>query len=268
VPREKALDTIEELPPGLHPFYERILYQLNQGEPAVVKACIQLLKAMLLAYRPLKLEEITSVTGLSDDTLEIDTLIDRCASFVRKRGVDTEFVHQSARDYLGVIDAQSILDPYSCYGHGNITLNCLSYLAKQLEMNLVGLLRPNSTRESIRGLEDLKRNTKLASLDYAATFWPQHLRDGKESIQIQKALSKEGEVALFLQNTLLEWLECLSLLDNIPHVIEGLKVLRDNVKVSSISLTYSRSLTYVTRKTLFYGCLQMMPHVLCCDVKR
>jgi hypothetical protein len=88
VDRDKALATIEELPPSLHPFYNRILHQLNQGEPIAAEGCIRLLKVMLLVYRPLKLEEINSMTGLFSDNIATEALIGRCASFVRNRGAN------------------------------------------------------------------------------------------------------------------------------------------------------------------------------------
>jgi hypothetical protein len=234
VPRDKVLTTIEELPPGLHPFYSRILRQLNQGESAVVEGCIRLLKVMLLVYRPLKREEIGSVTGLSGDDVAIEALVDRCASFVRKREANIEFVHQSARDYLGGKHGQSMVDSHEHYGHGEIALSCLSYLSQRLEVNLVDLPRPDSSRESMKELNDKKRNALLASVDYAATFWVQHLKDAKRTTLIQNALAEQGKVGIFLQTKLLEWLECLSLLDKLSHAIEALKTLRDAADVGNI----------------------------------
>jgi hypothetical protein len=71
VRRDKALTTIQDLPPGLYPFYHRIFGQLNKGEPAVVKGCMWLLKGMMPAYRPLNLAEVGGVTGLSDEEVAV-----------------------------------------------------------------------------------------------------------------------------------------------------------------------------------------------------
>lgn len=230
VHREEALTTIQDLPPGLHPLYHRILSQLSSGESAVVKGCMRLLMVMMLAYRPLNMAEVGSVTGLSDEWVASRALVDRCASFVRMRDTDIEFVHQSARDYLAGTSGQSILDSYENHGHSEIALSCLSYLSQRLKVNLINLPRPDSTRES------MKRNELVASVDYAATFWVQHLEGAKQRTLIQNALAEQGEVGTFLRTKLLEWLECLSLLDKLPRALEALKILTDATDVSRIYL--------------------------------
>jgi NACHT domain len=225
---DKVLAMIQELPPGLHPFYDRILHELSQGSSA--EGCLRLLKVMLLAYRPLKLAEVASITGLPQGHL--GTIIDRCASFIKRRETDVDFIHQSARAYLGGKDGRLILDSGGLYEHGDIALGCLSYLFDQLKLNLVDLKRPNSTRKSMKALNDKKMNAKLAGIDYAATFWVQHLNVAKHTMLIQNALTEKGKVEMFLRKKLLEWLECLSLLDELPRAIEVFKVLGDVVEVS------------------------------------
>jgi len=232
--RAKVLTTIQDLPPGLDPFYHRIFNQLSEGESAVVEGCMRLLKVMLVVYRPLTVEEVGSVTGLSDDEVAIEALVDRNASFIRKREANIEFVHQSARDYLGGKDGRSILDSHEHYGHGEIALSCLSYLSQRLKVNLVDLPRPDSNRESMKELKDKGKNVLLASVDYAATFWVEHLEDAKRTTLIENALGEQGEVGAFLCAKLLEWLECLSLLDQLPRAIEALKILRDAADVSNV----------------------------------
>lgn len=183
---------------------------------------------MVLAYRPLNMAEVGSVTGLSDEWAPIKALVDRCASFLKMQGTDIEFVHQSARDYLSEKNGQSTLDSYECCGHSEIILSCLSYLPQRLKVILVDLPRPDSTREL------MKRNALVASVDYTATLWVQHLNGGQQTSQIQNALTEQGVVGTFLRTKLLEWLECLSLLDKLPHIIEALRTLADIVDVSSI----------------------------------
>jgi hypothetical protein len=230
VPSDKVLATIQELPPGLHPFYDRILHELSQGGSA--EGCLRLLKVMLLVYQPLKLEEVAAVTGMPGN--QIGALVDRCASFIKKRDTDVDFIHQSARDYLGGKNGRLILDSYGSYEHGEVALSCLFYLFGQLKLNLVDLTRPDSTRQSMKALNDEKRNAKLASMDYATTFWVQHLNVAKHTMLIQNALAEKGKVEMFLRKKLLEWLECLSLLDKLPRAIEAFKILGDVAEVSRI----------------------------------
>ena len=226
VHRDEALTTIQDLPLGLYPLYHRVLIQLSSGESAAVKGCMRLLRVMMLAYRPLNMAEVGCVSGLSDELAIIEALVDRCASFLKMRGTDIEFVHQSARDYLTGENGQSILNSDEYYGHAGVALGCLSYLSQRLKVNLVDLPRPNSTREV------MKWNGLAASVAYAATFWVQHLDDAKNTTTVQKALTAHGEVGIFLHTKLLEWLECLSLLDKLPRAVEAFKTLADNSDVS------------------------------------
>ena len=241
VRRDEALKAIQELPPGLDAFYHRIFDQLSHGESTVVKSCMRLLKVMMLAYRPLNMLEVGSVAGFSDLKVDIGALVDRCASFIKTRGTNIEFVHQSARDYLVGNNGVSPLDAYAKYGHGDVALSCVTYLAGQLKANLIDLPRPNSTRESLKELEDNERNTMLAHVDYAATFWVQHLSVAKHAMLIQDALAEQGEVGTFLRTKLLEWLECLSLLDELHRAIEALKVLTDIAEVGKTNVDTSNN---------------------------
>ncbi len=209
--RDQALKTIQELPPGLPAFYRRIFDKLRCGESVVVERCLQLLKAMMLAYRPLDVTEVYSVTGFSDWGMAIEGLVDRCASFIKMRGSSIEFIHLSARDYLAGKDSQLLLGFYDDYGHNNVTLSCVTCLSEGLKVNLVELLRPDSTKEFVQELKDEGRNAMLASMDYAVTFWVQHLKLSEGTPRIQNALTEQGEVSQFLHTKKLEWLECLSL---------------------------------------------------------
>ncbi|KAF7893678.1 uncharacterized protein EAF02_001216 [Botrytis sinoallii] len=219
VHRENTLTTIQDLPPGLHLYYNRVLHELSKGQPAVVKGCMRLLRVMMLVYRPLNVVEVDSVLGLSKyDTARA---LDRCASFLKVRGTDIKFVHQSARDYLAGENGRSILDTSELYGHNDIAVSCLSYLSQTLKTNLVDLPRPDSTRKSIEG------NQLMTSLDYAATFWAQHLEGAREEIPLQDSSIEQAVVGTFLRSMFLEWLECLSLLDKLSRATEALKILKD-----------------------------------------
>ncbi|TGO70873.1 hypothetical protein BELL_0652g00010 [Botrytis elliptica] len=240
VHRENTLTTIQDLPPGLHPYYNRVLHELSNGQPAVVKGCMRLLRVMMLAYRPLNVAEVDSVLGLSkSDTAR--ALVDRCASFLKMRGTDIEFVHQSARDYLAGENGKSILDTSESYGHNDIAVSCLSYLSQKLKINLVDLPRPDSTRESIEG------NQLMPSLDYAATFWVQHLESAKGEIPMQNSSIEQGVVGTFLRSKFLEWLECLSLLDKLSCATEALNILKDIA-----DLEENRSLSMLVQDAIYF----------------
>ncbi|KAL4864042.1 hypothetical protein BDV12DRAFT_205946 [Aspergillus spectabilis] len=225
--RDNALSIVQSLPPGLHAFYDRVLNQLNQGELAEVQKCMRLLKAMMTVYRPLKVAEVASVIGLTDDEDIIRALVDCCASFIRLREDHIEFVHQSARDYLAGENGLSILDSRGRFGHEEIVLACLSYLSECLKPNLVDLPRPDSTRDSLEGLENKPKNGILSRVDYAAMFWVSHLKNTSND-------SDKSQASVFLNTKLLEWLECLSLLDRLPKAIDALRALEEILKLAKV----------------------------------
>ena len=55
--------------------------------------CLRLLKVIMLAYRPLDVREVCSVTGFSDREVAVNGLVDRYASFIKMRGTRIEFIH-------------------------------------------------------------------------------------------------------------------------------------------------------------------------------
>lgn len=234
VRRDQALKEIRKLPPGLPAFYRRIFDQLRCGESEIVERCLRLLKVMMLAYRPLDVTEVRSVTGFSDREIASERLVDRCASFIKMRGTRIEFVHQSARDYLAGKGEHLLPDFYDKYGHSDVTLSCVTCLQDGLKVNLVDLPRPDSTRELVKELKDEGKSAVLADIGYAATFWVRHLKLAERTLPIQNALTEQGEISQFLRTKLLEWLECLSLLDQLSGAIEAFQVVSSAADVSGV----------------------------------
>ncbi|KAJ6088411.1 G-protein beta WD- 40 repeats containing protein [Penicillium sp. IBT 16267x] len=83
VSSDEALNTIQSLPLGLHPFYDRILNQLSDGDLPEVQRCLRMLKVLILAFRPFKVEEVPSLISLTDEEDTIKATLNRCASFIR-----------------------------------------------------------------------------------------------------------------------------------------------------------------------------------------
>lgn len=77
-------------------------------------------------------------------------------------------------------------------------------------------------------------NALAASVDYAATFWVQHLNHAKQTTFLRDSLAEHGEAAVSLCSRLLEWLECLSLLNKLPFPFEALEKLVNTAEVSKI----------------------------------
>jgi hypothetical protein len=224
IPAEDALATVTDTPKGLLPLYQRAFQQLHGSREA--EACKHVLKVLMLAYRPLHVSELGGLTNNTDGEEAVWRLVDQCSSFVRSRKNSVEFVHQSARDYLGGKDGQSPLDSSTPYGHCELAMSCLSHLNLRLKVNLLDLPRPDSTWTFSGMSADSKAQQLLKSLDYAATFWTQHLQSAPKCQELKDVFTGAGAVPDFLQNNFLEWLECLALLGRLRVSVEGLKVLR------------------------------------------
>lgn len=200
---------------------------------------MRLLKVMMLTFRPLSLDEIGHVAGLRDDKRYIQTLVDRCASFVQKRGPYVELQHQTARVFLDMGSGSSPLESRDPFDSGEIAMNCLTHLSKQLKANMLNCPHPSAAREAmLENLQDGEENV-LTSLGYAAAFWAQHLDLTKDTRIVQDALADNGDVRHFVDVNILEWLECLSLLNQLPRAVDALKTLAslstETAKVSTTS---------------------------------
>jgi hypothetical protein len=68
-------------------------------------------------------------------------------------------------------------------------LSCLTHLSSRLKVNFVDLPRPDSTRAMMKRLNNAVRNALVASMDFAATFWVQHLNAAKRTMSTQDALT-------------------------------------------------------------------------------
>lgn len=255
--RDEVLSTIESMPQGLPAFYDKVFDQLTKGEPNIVRKSVRLLEVMMLVYRPLDLEEVGSVTNLTDEDDLIKGLVHRCASFINLQGNSIHFVHQSTRDYL----SGRLAREHEKFGHNDIVQSCLSYLSKRLKVNIMELPRPDSTRESLKQIKDEKKHTALAGLGYAAIFWATHLlaehhwvADLKISgsyVAREHVSTVEGAVMAFLHTKTLEWLECISLLGKIPMAKTALLQLKMIAQVSIAKLMVEHITDYITKEPFF-----------------
>lgn len=69
-----------------------------------------------------------------------------------------------------------------------------------------------------------KPKTHFCGLAWCA-FWVRHLDVAKHTTVVHQALAEDGMVKVFLYTRFLEWLECLSLLDQLPQAVAALELL-------------------------------------------
>lgn len=83
-------------------------------------------------------------------------------------------------------------------------------------------------------------STILDTLDYAVTLWAEHLKAASPGDLVQEALREHGPVSTFINEKLLEWLECISLLGRISRAMGVLKTLEALAEVLFISFAQTR----------------------------
>ena len=220
---DETLSAVQDVLPGLSSVYARAFEELGRGDAHVSQRCMRLLRVMMLAYRPLKVAEVESLAGSGyQDVLAYDT-IERCAFFVKISDDSIEFVHQSARDYLDGQGEKSPLEQRDEYQHASMALCALNFLNRRLKINLLDLPRPDSTYVPGGATKDTERSKLLDTLEYAATFWAEHLCYAERGAPDGFTIVGEAAVDAFLSEKLLEWLECLSLLQRLTAALEALK---------------------------------------------
>src|ERR1700723_1862639 len=101
--RRNLSKVLNRLPKGLTPLYDRMIKQIQQLEYDYPQLCLLTLATAALAYRPLHMLEIRSLTGLQEEAPNLEDLeriINMCGSFLTIRDNHVYFIHQSAKDYL------------------------------------------------------------------------------------------------------------------------------------------------------------------------
>ena len=93
-----AVKRIKEIPPGLSDLYDHMMARIENVKIIDPQDCKEVLKAILLAYRPPSLSELATLTDLPLDIAE--TAVETCGSFLTTKGNTVNLIHQSAKDHL------------------------------------------------------------------------------------------------------------------------------------------------------------------------
>lgn len=188
--------SLESIPDGLSEIYERILIRLDSSLSSSAREfCCRLLKWIVCASRPLKLDEIREALQIdyaasdflgSDDTLlySMRDIELACGSLIVIRGSTIELVHLSAKNYLQKNPSDYDL-PRTLIGFfvdsqessSSLALNCTSYLLDHCQP---GGLPPETICQWADSI--IKSKAKLPLLEYACSNWLVHAADGVASI--------------------------------------------------------------------------------------
>ena len=226
VERYRMREVLRELPPKLDPLYDRMMaHILEQKDTRTVVYCKHVLLSITLAFRPLRLEELTAVAGLPSDQFdnvqEVVDLIRRCGSFLAIREDIVSFIHLSAKDYFITGNAWQVFEGALVDRQAWLTNNLLDAMYSKLQRDICNLQKPG-----IRIQEAIKRirESNLSRIAYACEYWIDHLQACAQ--EYSSILSNNGRIFDFIETHHLHWLESMSLLQKMPELMLALQKLQ------------------------------------------
>lgn len=237
VTSRKTLSTLQKLPPGLKPLYQRMIEEILQvNDEEDRELCLQILRSMCLAFRPLSVKELITTAELPREFLNNDTLselVDFCSSFVTVRQGNIYFIHQSAKDYLIADGAQKLFLGRIQEEHGLLIGRSLQAMSETLHQDMCKLKHPGSRAHTAI------INDHLKAISYICCFWVDHLAecfDGNpiDSLFYKEGLVDRGLVHHFLLKHILHWFEAMSLFGECNRAILAILSLESLVSVMSL----------------------------------
>ena len=233
-PRRKTLAKLNMFPPGLSSLYKRMMQQIcNLDDMDDTDICKRVLALIAIVYRPITLEELTSLIGMheeiADNLVSLKEIIGLCGSFLTIRQGTVYFVHQSAKDFLV---AESFNDIFPCGKeevHYEIFSRSLQVMSKTLRRDMYSLGALGYPAEQVRPPDP----DPLASSRYSCIYWIDHLYDWNSSSPTDHSvdLQDSGVIHVFMREKYLYWLEALSLCKNMSKVIVSVAKLETIVQV-------------------------------------
>ncbi|KAK4095858.1 WD40 repeat-like protein [Parathielavia hyrcaniae] len=202
-----AVETIQNIPPGLTDLYGRMMVRIDGGNERNRQRCKNVLVATFLVHRPLSLSELVLVAGLPAK-INPRTIVDRCGSFLTIKDETVYLIHQSAKDYLGDNYTTRLQPAGVAQGHVDIGIRAIDAMSSMLRHNMYNLdlgFKP----ENITPPDP----DPLAPIRYSCVFWADHLcSQNSDNSMFLGELMDDGKLFGFLTEYFLRWLESLSLI--------------------------------------------------------
>jgi NACHT domain/Heterokaryon incompatibility protein (HET) len=202
---------LNKFPPGLDSLYWQMLEQIRASDNADL--CKRMLASIAIVYRPITLNELTSLIemleDMADDPESVREIISLCGSFLTIREGTIYFVHQSAKDYLFKEAIDEIFPSGKEEAHYVIFSRSLEVMSKTLRRNIYSLGAVGYPAEQVEPPEP----DPLAALRYSCIYWVDHLGNWNSNscANYKVDLEDGGAVDEFVRTKYLHWLEALSL---------------------------------------------------------
>ncbi|KAK2809659.1 hypothetical protein FQN50_003716 [Emmonsiellopsis sp. PD_5] len=163
---------------------------------ALPKSALTKILALPTADLTVILESLHSVLDISED-----------------EDLPIQLFHLSFRDFL--LSEERCTNPAfrinEQAAHSHITMKCLDTMSKHLRQDICGLRYPGTSISDVE--KSIIEQRIPLELQYACRHWVHHLQ--KSDIE----LCDDGKVHVFLQRSLLHWIEALSLIGDISGAV-------------------------------------------------
>ncbi|KAL6693057.1 hypothetical protein J3F84DRAFT_401621 [Trichoderma pleuroticola] len=217
--RSSVLERLNGLPKDLTALYDRMLHQIGRLEKRESELCESILGITVLAYQPLRLQELVTLASFKGNLTRpstLQSLIHNCGSFLTVKDEIIYFIHQSSKDYLTSNSAaQSTLFPNGMKEvHHKLAMHSINAMEQTLCRNIYKLDNHAILLADI----DTPVPDPLISLGYSCSHWLQHICDSISNLENthNQLILNDAKILTFLKEHILHWLEVMSLMRNPP----------------------------------------------------
>ncbi|KAJ4183519.1 hypothetical protein NW755_009554 [Fusarium falciforme] len=232
---------VEGLSGDLKSLYESLLQSLLGnlalgGDIEVDKEVFhKTLATTTAALRPLYIEELKELAGFPaeiDDIGQVEEVIDKCGAFLTCQNNQVFLIHLSAKEFLTPEKLQSAFQSDPLDIHSHLFSRSMSAMKKNLKRDIYNL------EKSGIGIHDIGLTPSpdpLSGVKYSCIHWIDHL----EQVQFQSRSNYQA-VRLFIEKSLLTWLEAMSLQRKMGEAFFAVYKLR------SLMVSFENSHFYLT----------------------
>ncbi|KAF5516715.1 Vegetative incompatibility protein HET-E-1 [Colletotrichum siamense] len=203
-----TLAKLNTFPPGLDSLYTRMLNHIEGSIDA--NFCKQVLGLLLVAHRPLAIEEMLHLLCLPAsfpaDLESLEEIVGLCGSILTIRHDIVYFVHQSAADVLKDSASKQIHLHGEAHEHRIIFTKSLRLMSNTLRRDIYSLIIPDTLIDDVQPPDD----NPLSTAGYSCIHWIDHFAAG--SLDDANCPQAVTLVKDFLEIHFLHWLEAIALL--------------------------------------------------------
>ncbi|KAH7012684.1 uncharacterized protein B0I36DRAFT_378380 [Microdochium trichocladiopsis] len=221
--QELGKDVATDFPPGLEPFYCRMIGQVSQSNDSDLLN--RILATATIVYRPITFHELKTIIELpqylNDNPRFLVDVIEHCGSFSTLRNNTIYFIHQSAKDFLLSKSTNQLFKYGIRHQHGEIFTQALQTISSALHRTMYDLQEPGCIIHEIQP----PNSDPLAAIAYSRVYWIDHLLDARSNSIETHQLG----LINFLETKSLYWLEALSLLRKVQEGARAITSLRHHL---------------------------------------